>query len=304
MGMVSKALVAAVAGAFLMQGSPAAAQYMPHLDPNLYILATMNYGVGADPCMAGTAMSDAKVAEARTPAPAVMQSYFLAAQGGGAKSAAFHLDKNTKWTAAGVTAGSPDIDRQTDPLAVAGTILEAEPVRFYRGGTGATALGQWIVADANGNVAGVYTAFFARIKKQWKLRELAVSQAGDTLEPVAQFCRKAGDVIEHRLSSTKTWRENAGKNVEETKAKLAQARLAASDASAAAQAKPKEAALAAKARDANSKVSRLTKQLDQREKNLAEAIEKSAEAQKDADEIKRLTGEARNARNFKQQVKT
>jgi len=67
------ATASAAAAAWLAQAAPAAAQYMPHLDPNTYILATMAYGAGGDPCMAGTALPDREIAEARDPAPGVMQ---------------------------------------------------------------------------------------------------------------------------------------------------------------------------------------------------------------------------------------
>lgn len=294
-----RALAGTLSVAGMLQMAPATAQYMPHLDPNLYMLATMNMGGGADPCMSGTAMSEPKIAEARTPALTIVQAYFRAAQGGGSKSAAFHLDKNTKWQGGGAVAGSLDLDRQADALAAPGNVLEAEPLRFYRGGTGATALGQWAVLDAQGQVAGVYTAFFARTSKVWKLRELTLSQAGETVEPVAQYCRKPGDVIEYRLSSTKSWRESAQESVDEARSKLATARATEAQASAAALAKPRDTRLSVAARDARSGLTRWTKQLEQREKNLTQATEKSAEAQKDADALKRLTGEARNARVFR-----
>lgn len=298
-GKTIKTLVSAAALAAMSQAAPASAQYMPHLDPNLYMLAVMNMSGGADPCMAGTAMSDAKVAEARTPAPGVMQAYFAAAQAGGAKSAAFHLDKNTAWKAGGVSAGMVDLDRQSDPLAVAGNVLQPEPLRFYRGGTGATALGQWAVLDGQGQVAGLYTGLFTRVKKVWKLRELTVSRADDTVEPAAQFCRKPGDVMESRLSSTKTWRENAQKSVEEARRKLAEATAKEATAKAALEAKPRDTRQSLAARDAARSVSYWTKQIETREKNLADAVKKSGEAQKDADEIKRLTGPARNALAFR-----
>jgi hypothetical protein len=280
-------------------GAPASAQYMMHLDPNLYILATMNMGGVYDPCMDGTARSAAKIAEARTPAPAVMQAYFTAAQTGGPKSAAFHLDKNTKWKSGSAEADSADLDRQVDPLALPGHTLDAEPVRFYRAGGGATALGQWAVLDAQGQVVGAYTALFAGVKKVWKLRELTVSQAQETLAPAAQYCRKPGDVIEHRLSSTKTWREGAAKSVEEAKTKLSEASAAEEKARLAAEARPRDKSLALATQDAQRKLNRWVKQLDEREKNLAKALEKSAEAQKDADALKALTGEARTVRAFK-----
>lgn len=294
-----KALAGALSLAWGLQAAPAAAQYMPHLDPNLYMLLAMNYGSGADPCMAGTALPEKEIAEARGPALGVMQGYFRAAQGEGAKSAAFHLDKRSKWQGGGVTAGSTDLDRQRDPLAAPGNVLEAEPLRFYRGGGGTTALGQWAVLDARGQVAGVYTALFARQSKLWKLRELTVFQAGDTIEPAAQYCRKPGDVMEHRLSSTKTWRENAQKSLDDAKAKLAAATATEASAQAALSDKPRDSNLLQRARDAQRAVTRLTRQVEQRDKDLAEATKEFDEARKDAEEIKRLTGEARNALRFR-----
>lgn len=295
----SKVLVGilAVVGAF--QTNTADAQYMMHLDPNIYIIASMMGQGGVDPCMTGTAMAESKIAEARAPTRAVIQTYFNAAQGGGPKSAAFHLDKYTKWQGTGVTAGSLNLDRQTDALAVPGNRLDAESLRFYRGGTGATALGQWAVLNARDEVAGVYTALFARSNRVWKLRELTVFTAAETIEPVAQYCRRPGDVMEYRLSSTKSWRENAQKSVEEATAKLANATALEVQAKAAELAKPNDARLATVAREARRRCVYWTKQLEQREKSLTQATEKSAGAQKDADELKRLTGEARNARSFR-----
>jgi hypothetical protein len=292
-------MAAALSVAWASQAAPVAAQYMPHLDPNLYILTTMNMGGGGDPCMAGTALPEREIAEARDPAPAVMQSYFRAAQGGGAKSVAFHLDNNAKWLGGGVTAGSADIDRHSDPLAAPGNVLEGEPLRFYRAGAGGTALGQWAVLDAGGQVAGVYTALFARHSKVWKLRELTVFQAGDTVEPVAQYCRKPGDVMEYRLTSTETWRESAQESFDEATARLAAATAAEARAQAALAAKPRDSRLSRAAREAQRDLNRRAKQVEQREKNLTEATEAFAKARSDADEIRSLTGEARNALAFR-----
>lgn len=282
-----------------LHAAPARAQYMPHLDPNLYILATMSYGGGVSPCMTGTPMADPKIAEARAPSLAAMQAYFAAAQGGTPKSAAFHLDKKSKWQGGGVRAGQFEIDRQADPLAAAGHSLDAEPLRFYRGGSGATALGQWAVLGADGEVAGVYTGFFTRANKLWKLRELTVSTADEIVEPAAQYCVKPGDVIEHRLTSTKSWRESAKKSVDEAKTRLDAATVEVAAAEAAIAANPKGNGPATVLREAKADQAKWTKQLEKRQKNLADALEKSAEAQKDADEIKDLTGPARGARAFR-----
>jgi hypothetical protein len=299
MGKGLRRLAGALSLAVAAQAAPASAQYMPHLDPNLYIFATMGYGAGVSPCMTGTPMADAKIAEARAPSLAAMQAYFAAAQRGTPKSAAFRLDKKSKWQGGGASAGQLDIDRQTDPLAVAGHVLEAEPLRFYRGGAGATALGQWAVLDAGGQVAGVYTGFFVRSKKLWKLRELTVAGPEETVEPAAQFCVKPGDVMEHRLTSTRNWHESAAKSVDEAQNKLDAAIAQVAAAEAAAATDPKRSGPAQILRTARADQARWTKQLEKRQKNLADAIEKSAEAEKDAAELKRLTGPARTAQAFR-----
>jgi len=182
---------------------------------------------------------------------------------------------------------------------VAGNRLDGEPLRFYRGGSGATALGQWAVLGADGQVAGVYTGFFTRAKKLWKLRELTLSTADETVEPAAQYCVKPGDVIEHRLTSTKNWRESAQKNVDEAQAKLDAATVQMAAAEAALATDPKRSGTATLLRTAKADQAKWTKQLEKREKNLADALEKSAEAEKDAAEIKRLTGPARGALAFR-----
>lgn len=292
-------MAGALTATLALAAAPARAQYMPHLDPNLYILATMGYGGGVSPCMTGTPMADPKIAEARAPSLAAMQAYFVAAQGGTPKSAAFHLDKKARWQGGGASAGQLDIDRQADPLAAAGHSLDAEPLRFYRGGTGATALGQWAVLGPEGEVAGVYTGFFTRSNKLWKLRELTVSTADEIVEPAAQYCARPGDVIEHRLTSTKNWRESAQKSVDEAKTRLDAATVQVAAAEAAIATNPKGSGPAKVLRAAKADQAKWTRQLDKREKNLTDALEKSAEAQKDADEIKRLTGPARNAQAFR-----
>jgi hypothetical protein len=298
-GRTINGLVSAFAFAAAAHTSPAAAQYMPHLDPNLYILATMNFGAGANPCMIGKAMAEPKIAEARNPSLETMQAYFRAAQDGTPKSEAFHLDKHASWKSGSIAAGQLEIDQQADPLAVPDNTLDAEPLRFYRGGSGATALGQWAVLDAQGQVAGVYTGFFTRSKKVWKLRELTVSAADEAVAPATQYCVKPGDVMEHRLTSTKNWRENAEKSVNEARTKLAAANEKVSETEAASLAGSRDTRLVMAARDAKRDQGYWTKQLEKREKNLADALEKSAEAEQDAAEIKRLTGEARHALAFR-----
>jgi hypothetical protein len=186
-------------------------------------------------CISGTPVSAKELAEARGPASGVMQAYFTAARGGGLKSAAFKLNKRTKWTAGKTVALAGTLDAQADPLAVAGNTLQPAPLRFYRAGDSVTALGQWEVRDVSGGVAGVYTALFEREKGVWKLRELTVSQADDVVAPAAQYCDTPGDVTENGVKASALqvdWAEKqlAKREASFTKAQ-AKARAAAEKAS-------------------------------------------------------------------------
>ena len=51
--MSLKSLAASAASAALVLSAPASAQYMPHLDPNLYMLTVMNMSNGPNTCMTG-----------------------------------------------------------------------------------------------------------------------------------------------------------------------------------------------------------------------------------------------------------
>ena len=153
--------------------------------------------------------------------------------------------------------------------------------------------------DRQGEVAGVYTALFSRHRKVWKLRELTVFEAGDTVEPAAHYCRKPGDVMEHRLSSTEAWRSTAEERVATARTRLAEARAALAEARADATAESHDSRLVLEVNEARRDVAQWTKQVEQREKNLADAAEAFADARSDADENKRLTGAARNALAFR-----
>lgn len=247
----------------------------------------MNMSSGA-PCIN---MPASELAEARDPAPGIMQGYFAAAAGGGKKSASFKLNKKAKWSAGGVISAMADIDTQTDPLAVAGNSLNPDPLRFFRAGTFGTALGQWAVRDAGGGVVGVYTAMFEREKNVWKLRELTVSKADEVVEPIAAYCQKPGDTTGQRVISTETNMVWAERQVEKRKAKLADA-IAKANAGEA-----MGSATVTKLRQA---VAREQKKLVQSEETLGKAREAYAEAVADADEITRLTQPARQAEQMRE----
>ena len=266
---------------------PAQAQYAIINDVIAYTVSNMTAG---QQC---TFMPDKELAEARDPAPGIMGRYFTAAGSGAAKSASFKPSKKTKWTAGSTVAGMLDIDKQVDPLAVAGNSLDPAPLRFYRAGTYGTALGQWAVRGAGGGVAGVYTALFERDRGAWMLRELTVSKAEDVVEPVAPYCSKPGDTTAQRVTSAENWVTYSEKQLGKRQAKSAEADL---------KAKAAEAKGGAAAKELRDIASREAKKLVQSQEALVKAREAHAKAVADAEEIKRLTLPAREAEQFRQKI--
>ena len=291
-------VIAAIGTALAAQGVPASAQYMPHLDPNTYILATMNFGQTVDPCMSGTAMKDSKVAEARTGAIATMRGYHAAALAGSGAQASFLPDEDTALESSAGSLGPSRIAGFADPLATAGRTLDAQPVLFYRGGTGATALGQWAVRDADGEVAGVYTGFFKRKRGDWKLHRLSVSQADEMVEPVAQFCRKPGDVTEHRLESAGKWRDAATEAIADAEKKHTKAVSDLAEARQRAAEKPDPRRHAGQIKRYTRLVEKRAKQVEDARENRDKALEELADAQADAAKLKALAGPARGVAGF------
>lgn len=268
-----------------LSSAPAQAQYAIINDVIAFTVANMAQGA---PC---TFMPENELAEARGPAPGIMQRYFAAAASGGAKSALFKLNTKTRWTAGATVAGQLELDKQSDPLAVTGNSLTPEPLRFYRAGTFGTALGQWAVRNAEGGVAGVYTAQFERERGEWKLRDLAVSKADDVVEPIAAYCVKPGDSTGQRVTSAVeyvTWSE---KRLAKRQAKFVAADAAASAA---------ETKGGATAKELRATADREKKRVTQAEEALVKARERHGEAVAAAEEIKRLTQPARNAEQFRQ----
>jgi len=105
--------------------------------------------------------------------------------------------------------------------------------------------------------------------------------------------------MEHRLSSTETWRENAQEQLDEARAELAAASAGEARSQAALAERPHDAGVRVRARETRRDLARATRRVEQREEALAKAVEAFDEARSDAAEIQRLTGEARNALAFR-----
>ena len=293
--MSSKPLAGLAVCATLMISGPAGAQYMPHLDPNLYMFTVMNMTSGPNTCMTGLPLPDKEIAEAREPAPLVMQRYFAAAQSGSSRLGAFRQSGKAAWSHAGKTVLLPAIDAAVDPLAASGNRLEAEPLRFFRSGNFESAHGQWAVMDANGAVAGVYDAQFRRQSGVWLLQSLTVLGADEPVEPAMQYCLKPGDVTEHRMTSAQTSIDYHTKEIGKSEAKLAKEQAALARAEAALAAKPGGASQVEAVRRAKAAVERREKMLADSRKALEDAHEFKANSARDKAEIAALTGPARDA---------
>jgi hypothetical protein len=284
--------------ALALSAIPVRAQYMMHLDPNLYMFVAMNMNSGPNTCMNGIAPPDKEIDEARLPAPGIMQAYFAAAQGGSGKAASFRNSKKASWTYGDTVASQAQIDAQTDPLAVAGNRLDTNALRFFRSGDFQTAQGQWLVNRADGEVAGLYDAVFKREKKIWKLERLTIFTAADPVVPAMQYCATPGDVAEHNMKSAANQIDYLEKEIVKAQAKLEKAKetLAADEAALAA--KPSRAELKEMVRQS-------TKQLEARKKKLADLQENLVDAQKyrdnssrDKAEIAEMTLPAAQAARF------
>ena len=293
--MSFKPLAALAVPATFVFAAPASAQYMPHLDPNTYILATMQNGNGANFCMTGAPPPDDEIDEARLPAPGVMQAYFDAAQTGGALSPSFRESKKSQWSHGSLTVPFEQIDTQTDPLAAQGNRLDPEPLRFFRAGSFQTATGQWAVMDGAGAVAGVYDAQFRRQSGEWKLQRLSVVEAAETLKPAMQYCMEPGDVTEHKIEFSTNRIANLEKQIAKQEGKLVRDNDRLAQAEAKLAAKPGRARLRESVGRARQSVTRREEKLSGLREGLEDAQENLTKSNRDAAEIAAMTGPASDA---------
>lgn len=198
-------------------------------------------------CMIGTPMVAEEVTEARKPALAAMTRYWTAVQPGGSgdASAAFHLDKKTRWTHGTTALAMAGMTKVSDNLALAGGVLPSEPEAFFRAGDGQSARAQWVVRTAGGKRVGTYDALFTRKAGDWRLSELTLTDAAIWVDPLVQYCHKVGDVLPYRVNSAAGSLAHAQKQLTKAEAKLAKAEAAAAKPKAT----PELIAKAAKARE-------------------------------------------------------
>jgi hypothetical protein len=233
-------------------------------------------------CMGGAPMVAKEVAEARDPAPAVMQGYWRAAAAGQSPAASFLLDKKTAWIAPGKTLNQLTLAGLRDPFATtANARLGGTPLGFVRAGDGSSALGQWAVTGSDGHPLGTYQAQFRRLQGKWLLSSLELVEPARWVDPVVQYCHKPGDVLPWRLADAKATVAWAEKQYLKGDRKAAATKAEAAKAEAAALTKPspdkrQAAALAAQ------KAAKAEADAGQRNRALATARETLAKAEADA----------------------
>lgn len=278
-----------------LQGSPVAAQDYSIFIADVIGQTIANMNSYAPPC---GYMPDNELAEARDPAPGVMQGYFDAARSGGDRTRFFKLDGKTAWRLGERAVGGEGLNAQADPLAVEGNRLDPQPLRFYRAGNYSTAQGQWAVMAAEGTVAGVYTGLFTRERGQWKLRELTVVPAGSEVGAIDQYCAEPGDLTDSAVTGGEqriAWIEKEIADEEEDRQRD-EARIAATEEKLA---KRDSSSLRQRlARERRTLANRL-ESLETLHSALATAREGLAEAQKTRTELLALRGDARNALAFR-----
>lgn len=198
-------------------------------------------------CMTGTPMVDKEVAEASTPAPGLMRSYWQAVSSGTAPTSAFLIDKKTRWISAGKELTQANLGTLVDPFARSGASLVEAPIGFVRAGDAQSALGQWVVRDGSGKRIGTYNALLRRKTGQWLLSSLTLVGAAEWTNPVVQYCHAPGDVLPYRIASSQRALEYAVKQEAKASVKGADALAKAERAQAAATAAPGNSTKAAAA---------------------------------------------------------
>ena len=232
-------------------------------------------------CMSGTPMPEAEIAEARQPATRVMQAYWASVAAGEPANVGvqFHLDKKSRWTAAGqAPRGMTELSALRDPFAGPGRRLE--DISFVRAGDGSSARGQWRLRDTGGRLVGTYVATFGRKLGEWRLSELTLVPRETFVEPLAQYCHKLGDVMPYRLSSTEAIRAGLEKRAVKADAKAKSAETAAAKDS-----NPKARDKATKAAEAAAL----------RREELAQAVSEAERAKADAESAREAEAAARAA---------
>ncbi len=245
------AALAAILSGQLALASPAQAQAA------FAILSTIN-ALGSMPsdvaCQKGTPFPPNAVAATERVATLQMQGYWNAVTGGSVPLDYFLLNKRARWTAGATVLDKKTIATLKDPWAAPGNSLAIEPLGYALAGDGISALGQWRVRDASGEVIGTYQASFDMTKEHPKISTLELIDPRAWVDPVEQYCHKPGDVTGYRLKLAREAIAFAEPRLAAAKQTEDAARAQAEKARAAAAAAPDNAARQEAARKAEAEL--------------------------------------------------
>jgi len=194
----SAAIAAALAVQLTCVG-PAQAQYYGGYFSTLQLINELGNMPSDVACQKGTPPSVNAVAATRSVAMTQVRGYWDALSSGGSPLGFFLIDKHVRWTFATTVLDKKTLGSIKDPWVVAGSNLVTEPAGYALAGDGLTAVGQWHVLDASGQVVGTYHATFNMTKQQPRISTLQLIPPQSWVDPVAQYCHKPGDVIGYRL---------------------------------------------------------------------------------------------------------
>lgn len=247
-------VLGAVLAVQLAFAGAAQAQYYGYFGPTPADIIAMNSAPSDLACQKGESVPASQVNIQLQQSQPVMTYYWGAAMAGGSPVEAFNLDKYTSWVS-----GTTKFDKKTigsikDPFAVDGNILGTKPLGFKVAGDGGSALGQWQVRNAAGELVGTYQAMFRYKKGSWKLSSLELIDRQTWVEPVQQYCHKPGDVIGYRLKNAQEGVNFAEARLGPARQEEASARAAAEKAKALADADPGNAGKQEAARQAAAKL--------------------------------------------------
>lgn len=193
------AVIAASFAVSLAWAGQAQAQYYYNPYPTLNMINELGNLPSDVACQKGTPPTVNAVAATRQVAMTQMRGYWDALASGGSPLGFFLVDKRVRWTSGATVLDKKTIAGIKDPFVAAGSNLVTEPLGYALSGDGLSAIGQWQVRDANGQVVGTYQATFNMTKQQPRISTLQLIEPQTWVDPVAQYCHKPGDVLGYRL---------------------------------------------------------------------------------------------------------
>lgn len=183
-------------------------------------------------CMMGTPLNMNEVEETREPARLAMAKYWGVVSAGGERdiNPVFEGDKDGRWVLGERELRQGKAVLVSDPLALPGAALEAEPVWLLRSGDGVHVRALFRVNGADGKVLGGYDVTLRRNLGRWHLRRLVVAEGASLPPTLAQYCHKEGDVAPYQVKFAQFQRLQAIKQAEKAARKAAKAAAAAAKA--------------------------------------------------------------------------